>query len=311
MGNITDERTSESEIEQVKERVQDVAVQAKEKTRFQFEEQVDTRTTDLGEQLSSTARAFRRTGTQLRQEGGNDRAAGVIEAVADRGERLGTYLVGADGQRLLRDVEDFARRQPWLIASAGALTGFLAARFVKASSGNRYQSTRAGDTSYRPAQRPASPSVAGVPPVASTDTMRRDELRRDDLHDRPVGELLKQLANETSTLMKLEVELAKAEMQQKTRKAIPGVAMLAGAGVAALLALGAFTALLILALDGAIPNWAAALIVTVVYVAVAAALYVLGKERVADAGSPAPRQTIETLKEDVEWAKHPTRSATR
>ena len=60
-----------------------------------------------------------------------------------------------------------------------------------------------------------------------------------------------------------------------------------------------------------LPAWAAALIVTAVYAAVAGFLYVRGKERVEDAGSPAPRQTIETLKEDVEWAKHPTRSATR
>jgi uncharacterized membrane protein YqjE len=134
---------------------------------------------------------------------------------------------------------------------------------------------------------------------------------REDLHDRPVGELLKQLANETSTLLKLEVDLAKAEMREKARTAVPGIAMLAGAGLAAVLALGAFTALLILALDGAIPNWAAALIVTLVYAAAAGALYLLGKERLADAGSPAPRQTIETLKEDVEWAKHPTTSATR
>jgi hypothetical protein len=59
------------------------------------------------------------------------------------------------------------------------------------------------------------------------------------------------------------------------------------------------------------PAWLAALIVTAVYGAVAAVLYVRGKDKVEDAGSPAPRQTIETLKEDVEWAKHPTRSVTR
>ena len=59
------------------------------------------------------------------------------------------------------------------------------------------------------------------------------------------------------------------------------------------------------------PNWLAALIVTAVYAAVAAVLYSRGKEKVDDAGSPAPRQTIETVKEDVEWAKHPTRSVTR
>ena len=100
-------------------------------------------------------------------------------------------------------------------------------------------------------------------------------------------------------------------MREKGRKAGPGLGMIGGAGIVALLAAGSLTAFLILALDGVMPNWAAAAIVTAVYAAVAAVLYVRGRERVDDAGSPAPRQTIETLKEDVEWAKHPTRSVTR
>jgi hypothetical protein len=156
MGNITDERTSQSDVEQVKERVQDVAVQAKEQTRDQLKSQIDTRTTQAGEQVSSTARAFRKAGDQLRQEG-NDRAAELIDAVADRSERLGAYLSRTDGDGLLNDVEDFARRQPWLVAGAGALAGFMASRFVKATSGNRYQ-TRA---SQRYAVQPTSVPTAG------------------------------------------------------------------------------------------------------------------------------------------------------
>jgi uncharacterized membrane protein YqjE len=132
-----------------------------------------------------------------------------------------------------------------------------------------------------------------------------------DARDQPVGVLLKQLATETSTLVRQELELAKAEMREKGRKAGPGLGMLGGAGVVALLAAGSLTAFLILVLDEAMDAWLAALIVTVVYAAVAGLLYVRGKDRVEDAGSPAPRQTIETLKEDVEWAKHPTKSATR
>ena len=163
MGNITDERTSESELEQVKERVQDAAEEAKDRTRTQLEEQIDTRTTQVGEQMTSTAQAIRRASSQLREEG-NERAAGVVEAVADRGERFATYLSGADGRRLLNDVEDFARRQPWLMATAGALTGFLASRFMKASSGNRYRNQAGTRTPERYAQRPSSPSaVGGVP----------------------------------------------------------------------------------------------------------------------------------------------------
>jgi uncharacterized membrane protein YqjE len=132
-----------------------------------------------------------------------------------------------------------------------------------------------------------------------------------DRRDQPVGELLKQLASETSTLVRQELELAKAELREKGRKAGPGLGMIGGAGIAALLALGTLTALLILALAEAMPAWLAALIVTVVYGVIAGYLYLQGRKRIEDAGSPAPQQTIETLKEDVEWAKHPTRSATR
>jgi hypothetical protein len=164
MGNVTDERTSQSDIEQVKERVQDVAGQAKDQTRTQLREQIDTRTTQAGEQLSSAAQAIRSAGQQLRDEG-NDRAAGMIDAIADRGQRLGSYLTGTDGDRLLGDVEDFARRQPWLIATAGAVAGFLGARFVKASAGDRYQARSSDRSSSWSTQhsvtRPASPSAVG------------------------------------------------------------------------------------------------------------------------------------------------------
>ena len=130
-----------------------------------------------------------------------------------------------------------------------------------------------------------------------------------ELRDRPVGELLKQLANETTTLMRQELELAKAEMREKAGKAGPGFGMWGAAGAMALLALGALTAFLILALDGAMPNWLAALIVALVYGTIAGLLYLRGKQKVDEAGSPVPEQTIDTLKEDVQWAKHPTTSA--
>jgi uncharacterized membrane protein YqjE len=130
-----------------------------------------------------------------------------------------------------------------------------------------------------------------------------------DMRERPVGELLKQLANETTTLVRQELELAKAEMREKAGKAGPGVGMWGAAGVTGLAALGSLTAFLILALDGAMPNWLAALIVGLVYSTIAGLLYGRGKKKVEEAGSPVPEQTIETLKEDVQWAKHPTTSA--
>jgi uncharacterized membrane protein YqjE len=130
-----------------------------------------------------------------------------------------------------------------------------------------------------------------------------------DMRERPVGELLKQLANETTTLVRQELDLAKAEMREKAGKAGPGFGMWGAASGMALLALGSLTAFLILALDGAMPNWLAALIVGLVYAAIAGFLYLRGKQKVHEAGSPVPEQTVETLKEDVQWAKHPTTSA--
>ena len=133
----------------------------------------------------------------------------------------------------------------------------------------------------------------------------------DELRDRPIGELMQKLAQETSTLVRQELELAKAERREKGKKAGPGFGMWGGAGVVALLALGALTAFFILALDGAMPNWAAALIVAAVYAAIAAILWFQGREKVREAGPPVPEQTVESVKEDVEWAKTQTKSARR
>ena len=125
----------------------------------------------------------------------------------------------------------------------------------------------------------------------------------EDLRDRPIGELMKQLAQETTTLVRQEIDLAKAEVSQKGRKAGVGIGVLGAAGVVALLAAGALTAFFILALDAFMWAGLAALIVALAYGAVAAGLYFMGRQRVQEAAPPVPEQTVETLKEDVEWAK--------
>lgn len=124
-----------------------------------------------------------------------------------------------------------------------------------------------------------------------------------DLRERPVGELLKQLSNETTMLVRQELELAKAEMAQKGRQAGAGVGLLSGAGMTGLLALISLTLTLIYALGTAMEDWIAALTVTAVWAAVAGVLALSGKNKVQEAGPPVPEQTVETVKEDVEWAK--------
>jgi hypothetical protein len=86
--------------------------------------------------------------------------------------------------------------------------------------------------------------------------------------------------------------------------------MLAGAAVAALLGLGALTALVIIALDGALALWLAALIVTAIWLVIAAVLAQVGRNELKASTPPAP-QTVETVKEDIEWAKTRTESAPR
>lgn len=135
--------------------------------------------------------------------------------------------------------------------------------------------------------------------------------RADRLKDQPLADLLRQLSQETATLVRQEIELAKAEVTQKGKTAGVGVGIVGAAGVVALLALGALTACLVLALDIVMPAWLAALIVAIVLGGVAAFLGLRGKEKVQEAGAPVPEQTVETVKEDIEWAKNPTRSAER
>jgi hypothetical protein len=130
-----------------------------------------------------------------------------------------------------------------------------------------------------------------------------------ELRERPIGEVAKNLTSDLSLLLRQEIELAKAEMAQKGRTAVPGLGMFGGAGVVALCAAGALTAFLVLVFSLFLPDWAAALIVGVAMAAVAFVLIRQGKERIADAGKPVPEQTIETVKEDVEWAKTRASSA--
>ena len=132
-----------------------------------------------------------------------------------------------------------------------------------------------------------------------------------DLRDRPVGELLKELSQQTSTLVRQELDLAKAEMREKGKAAGLGAGMFGGAGLFGFLALGALTACFILALATAMDGWLAALIVTVVYAAIAGVLALTGKQKVQEATPPAPEQTVESVKEDVEWAKSQAKSARR
>lgn len=127
--------------------------------------------------------------------------------------------------------------------------------------------------------------------------------------DRPVGELLRELSEQTTTLVRQELELAKLELTEKGKRAGVGVGMFGGAGVVGLYAVGALTAGLILALATAVTGWLAALIVAVAYGLVAGVLALRGKSKVEQAVPPLPEQATESVKEDVQWTKTRARQA--
>jgi hypothetical protein len=132
-----------------------------------------------------------------------------------------------------------------------------------------------------------------------------------DLRERPIGEVASQLTRDLSLLVRQEVELAKTEMREKGRIALPGLGMIGAAGVVALCAAGALTAFVVLLLSTFLDDWLAALLTGVLLGGAAALLALLGKERVEEAGTPVPEQTIETVKEDAQWMKERAQSARR
>jgi len=127
--------------------------------------------------------------------------------------------------------------------------------------------------------------------------------------EQSTADLLRQLSEQTTALVRKEIELAKIELSEKGKKAGIGAGMFGGAGALGFYALGALTACAILALATAVAGWLAALIVAVVYGAIAGALALTGKNKVAAATPPVPEQAVDSTKEDVRWVKTRATSA--
>lgn len=133
------------------EQAQAMAGQAQDRVR----EQVDQRSTQAGEQLHGHASDLRSVSDALREQG-KPRPAEAVERVAGYAERAGSYLQDKNADSLLSDAEDFGRQKPAVVAAGALAVGFLAARFLKASSSRRYAAREA----------PQEPiSSTGLPPL--------------------------------------------------------------------------------------------------------------------------------------------------
>ena len=154
-----------------KEQVQEKAQEAQEKLKggaqqaqARMREQVDQRSTQAGQQVSATADALRTTSTHLREQG-QDGPAQAAEKAAHHAERLGGYLSESSADRILSDLEDFGRRQPMAVIGLGVAAGFLASRFLKASSRERYETyyqSRSTATAVQPVPRTAPRTDVGT-----------------------------------------------------------------------------------------------------------------------------------------------------
>lgn len=167
MTQATDEAgRQEGLTQQASAKAQDAAAVAQEKASelreqgtTRLRDQFDQRSSEAGAQVRTLAEALRRSGNDLRNQG-NSNGAQLAGQAADRIERLGTYLEQKRGDELVRDIESFARRRPWMLAAVGTLAGMAAARFVKASSEQRYDTYRqtSGRTGQQWSTRPELPA---------------------------------------------------------------------------------------------------------------------------------------------------------
>ena len=161
-------------VDSAREKTQEQASHAVEKGRGALRMQVDARSTQAGEQAQSIAESLRQTAMQFRQTGDEQKAryAGLADQGADRLERVGGYLTESDAEELLSKVEEVARRQPWLVVGTGLVLGIATARFLKASSTERYYQQQqvydAPPPSWESSRSRIEPEAARPPALAPT-----------------------------------------------------------------------------------------------------------------------------------------------
>lgn len=176
---------ADGSVGEAQEKAQEVAGQAQEKARDAagkaqegLRQQVDERTSRAGEQVTGTAQDLRSVGEELRKQG-KETPAKLADRAAEQTEKVGSYLKESGPDEMLHDVEDFGRQRPWAVLAGGMVLGVAAARFLKASSRNRYQQRSNGShpparvsqrTTPAPVNRSAVEPVATPPPPTATPT---------------------------------------------------------------------------------------------------------------------------------------------
>jgi len=136
-------------------------------------------------------------------------------------------------------------------------------------------------------------------------TPYRNDQRAEEVEQTSVGELIGNISDDLSRLFRQEVELAKAEVRQEAAKAGKAAGMLGAAGFAGYLTVLLLSFALVFALGNVMDLGWSALVVALIWAIAGAVLYAAGRRKLK-AVDPMPRRTVETIKEDAQWLKHPT-----
>jgi hypothetical protein len=169
-GQSSESSGAQEKAQEIKGQAEEQAQNAMGKAQDTMREQLDTRSTEAGEKVAGTASDLRSVGEELRNQG-KEAPAKLAEKAAERTEQVGSYLRDSDSDKLLEDIEDFGRRQPLAVLAGGMVVGMIAARFLKASSRNRYQSRYGSRTESVSSPREIqarTPAYAGAPPATPT-----------------------------------------------------------------------------------------------------------------------------------------------
>jgi gas vesicle protein len=163
---------AKEKAQQATEMAKGQAQQAAGQAKGALSSQVDQRSTQAGEKVGGFASDVRSVGQQLREQG-KDQPAKLADQAAERAEKVGSYLTNSDADRILGDLEDFGRRQPWAVIAGGLTLGLVASRFLKASSSRRYEQRYDSSTRLPARQYDVSPSSSGIhaQPVRSGPTV--------------------------------------------------------------------------------------------------------------------------------------------
>ena len=163
-----DERTAQTQAREIAGQAQTTGQQAAGQAQEKLREQLNQRSSQIAVKITEQASDMHSVSEALRDQG-KDGPAQAADRIAGYAENVGGYLREKDSDQLLADLEDFGRRQPWAIAAGGLTLGFMASRFLKASSSRRYR-TRTTDSQPEQMSRPLSPAAGNgvgveTPPI--------------------------------------------------------------------------------------------------------------------------------------------------